>query len=213
MMIRVLLLGLLAFPGDGVSQSRSAVANTELACSGGVRETVMIEPAEGAVTVSTIIRAAPIPDKTGMPVSYDLPVYTHSIHHSDGALMLRYEARGLFNNAGALTCDERLGAAQRQLIDSLNAATRLDESDTGLLSLPVRMSQLSACLSNAEACNREPHYVVPSNALRNFGAGAFSALLDKEPWTFSVFVSDCQLDTYIYDPESRTVLNVESTGC
>lgn len=213
MVSRVLILWLMAFPGDGIAQEAITVANTELACSGGVRGAAVIGPIRDQVSVSTIIQADAVTDAAGQVVDYNWPVYTQTILHDDGQIMLRFEARGLFNNAGPLSCDERLAAAQRQLIEGLADATRLDESDTGILSLPVRMSQLSACLINDAACNTEPHYVQPTEALRQFGASTFDALLEQEPIAFSVFVSDCQRDTYLYEPESRTVLNVESTAC
>ncbi|MEO0882410.1 MAG: hypothetical protein AAFY34_06720 [Pseudomonadota bacterium] len=209
----MLILWLMALPADGVAQEANTVTNTELACSGGVRGAATVGPIRDAVTVSTIIHADAVKDSAGQVVDYNWPQYTQTILHDDGQILLRIEARGLFNNAGPLSCEERLAAAQRQLIEGLADAKRLDSSDTGILSVPVRMSQLSACLINDDACDTEPHYVKPSEALRTFGPAAFDALLEDEPLSFSVFVSDCQRDTYLYAPDSRTVLNVESTEC
>ncbi|MEM7006396.1 MAG: hypothetical protein AAF498_10985 [Pseudomonadota bacterium] len=215
-MRRLLIISVLALSGGSAAQggdTASGTGATELACSGGVRDVIVLGASDERLSVSTIITPAEKASRSGEPVAYDLPAYSHTVTGESGEVILRYGAQGLFNNAGPLSCEERLNAAQRQLVEELMEAERLEASSTGIMSLPVRMSQLSACLINRDACNTEPHYVNPSESLREFGQERFERLLEDEPITFSVFVSDCQRDTYLYDPESRTVLNVESTGC
>ncbi|MEM7660986.1 MAG: hypothetical protein AAF292_01955 [Pseudomonadota bacterium] len=215
-MRRLIIISVLAFSNGSAAQGGDTATGAEganLACSGGVRDTVSMGVTGQRLTVSTIIMPRPEQSAAGSPVTFGPPAYEHTITRQNGEILLRYRAEGLFSNAGPISCEDRLNAAQRQLVESLSDAERLEVSDTGIMSLPVRMSQLSACLINDDACNTEPHYVNPSADLRALGADAFDELLEEEPVTFSVFVSDCQRDTYLYEPRSGAVLNTESQGC
>ncbi|MEM9668480.1 MAG: hypothetical protein AAF950_06100 [Pseudomonadota bacterium] len=204
MICRVLILSALTLSGGSIAQGADTAESAGSACSGGVREDTSIGATGERIVVSTIIQPG---------AANEGPVFDQTIRRQTGERILRVEARGLFDNAGPIACEDRLAAAQRQLMEEIQTAERLTLSDTGIMSLPVRMAQLSACLINEEACNREPHYVNPSDDLRKYGAEALDTLVAEEPLTFSVFITDCQRDTYLYDPESLTVLNVESTGC
>ena len=204
-----ILLGLVLHGHDGVSATETG----ELACSGGIRDDVVIEATGEAVSVSTIIRPV-MTDAADPEDRYDWPIYEQTVRHAGNAkAILSLDAQRLFDTAGPLTCEARLSAAQRQLVEIVQSAKPLDLSDTRIMSQSVRMSQLAACLVNPDACNAEPHYVRPSDALEALGHDAFGDLLSSEPLVFTVFRSACSSNTYLYKPGQSTALLAEQSDC
>lgn len=197
----------------GFASEAQEAANAEWACSGGMRDQVVMSATGETLTVATIMRPSAIVDTEGVVTGYDWPQFDQSVSYLDGQVLFRFKASKLFDDVGPLSCEERLTAAQRQLSESIAAARKLDLSDQRVMSEPVRMMQLSACLRNPDACNVAPHYVQPSEALRTVGTDGFDTLLSGMPVIFNIFLSACVNKTYVYNPETKTTLHVESGDC
>ncbi|MEL7129883.1 MAG: hypothetical protein AAGK23_10065 [Pseudomonadota bacterium] len=181
-----------------------------LTCSGGMRTDVVMAETGETFVVSTIARPAPRQVAQSEPGESVGPRFEQSVVHQDGENLITFEATNLFEDISGLTCEERLSGAHNDLANTIAMAKRLDLDDRRVLSLSVRMQQLSACLQNEAACNVAPHYVAPSDALRSAGADRFDALIAQAPVTFTVFLSALVTETHVYDPGTRTRLHVET---
>ena len=195
----------LALPADA-----QPVENEAWACSGGVRGDVVMAETGETFVVSTIMRPTPVFDASNTLTGYDWPRFEQTVAYEDGSILIRFEAARLLDDVGPLSCEARLNGAQRDLINTISMAKRIDLEDERVLSEAVRIRQLSACLSNPDACGVAPHYVAPSASLRDLGADAFNTIVEESPITFPIFRSAYSVETYLYEPKSRTVVHLET---
>lgn len=194
----------------GSMAEAQAISNPEFDCMGDRTSQVALEATGETMTVVSRMSPDARFGSDGDVIGYDWPVFHQQIVRADGVVLINYEARRLYDDVVEISCEARLDAAHTELRDTLMRARRLNTDDDRIMSQAVRMGQLTACLRNADACNVEPHYVTPSDALRRYGADRFEELVNGAPIMISVYETAYSLATYAYEPETEFVLLVET---